>query len=107
MFEKILDIFKSKPKKESVTSESLFKETFDNALKNKESEIEHPCKCKLCQITPNDNCNLNTEETAYLKEHLEIPELDPNKKTILLIDDNSGVLSFLMDDLKSLESSIS
>lgn len=89
--------------RKGVTSKSLFKEDTDKREAARERNELGNCKCEICELENKQACKLNTKENRYLKEVLEKVEIDKDKETILLLDDNTGVLSFLMDDLKVLK----
>jgi hypothetical protein len=62
------------------------------------------CKASgVCSLGKEPSCSLKDPEFSYLKDIVEEINIDPNKDTIVLLDDNAGVLSFLIDDLKLLK----
>jgi len=80
---------------ENTTSSELFKEEKDNSGKIK--------SCKNCEVS--DVCRLsNTGSESYLCGYVKRQkDYDPNKPSVLLFDDNYGVISFLKDDLEELD----
>jgi len=88
----IFKYFKKEPTKGNI-SEVFFKKT-----KDKESLLKncHDCKRK-------NDCQIKEYEKDYLCSFVkDINNYDPKKPSIILLDDNPGVLSFLEDDLRSL-----
>lgn len=74
------------------TSQSLFGDEKKNIFKIKctsDCPLNYVCKFK----TPDWLCKYVKTDFSY----------DKNKKTIIILDDNEGVISFLLDDLKALD----
>lgn len=63
----------------------------------KEEKKNKKTSCDDCPIK--DKCNGGENKLCSL---YKLPEIDEFKKTILLIDDNPGIVSFLEDDLNEL-----
>lgn len=97
----------NKSAKQGITSEALFKTEADaRELQREKNEDQYGvglCSCEICDNDFKKDCQLNNKDNRYLKEVLEKVEIDESKESILLLDDNTGVLSFLMDDLKILK----
>ena len=83
------DIFKKKELPTNNLASSIFKE------KKKTETCSNCLKENECRYFP-----LNDEPCDFILE--ECPEHDPKRKTLLIIDDNPGVLNFLKDDIKFL-----
>lgn len=79
---------------DGVTSRSLFKES-----KDKDSTLINCIQCIHKQ-----NCDFKDVD-SYLCNYIKTYDIDLNKKCIILLDDNEGVVSFLKDDLKELSNS--
>ena len=88
IFEKLKNIFKKEEDK--LTAESLFPD---------KEPTEH--SCKGCLIEP--YCTKVGGQSNLCKYAIDIKGYDKNKDTILIIDDNKGVISFLMDDIEYLD----
>lgn len=86
--------FKPYPKTtKHVTSEDLFKQDKDNdALK--------PSLCESCELK--NSCVL-LNSSYMCKYATRLPYYDKNKKSIIIVDDNEGVISFILDDLNYLQ----
>lgn len=101
----IFNFFKKSEKEvfsTGMTSTELFKEDVDKREYDRENRKLGTCVCEVCDSKYKDVCQINTYKNRYLKEVLKTIDIDESKETILLLDDNTGVLSFLMDDLKIL-----
>ena len=91
IFEKIKNIFRKEEEEDLLTAESLFPE---------EEEIpEHSCDDCLIK----KYCTKKGKMSDLCKYAIDIKGYDKNKDTILIIDDNKGVISFLMDDIEYLD----
>jgi len=93
----MFDFFKKKEiQNKGVTAEDLFRE-------DKEKDVaKHDCtKC-----SHNNTCTMKMSEKDYLCGFVQdLEDYDKTKKSILLFDDNMGVISFLEDDLYELQES--
>ena len=98
LLDKILSFFKKEEKKETPTiCETEFSKEYKNNIQEKIKE-ENLKNCPTCPIA--DKCNGGRNN---LCQKYQIPEgYGPNKKTILIIDDNLGIVSFLEDDVKEM-----
>lgn len=86
------------------TSKTMFSSKYEELVTRRTQELADTCICTICDKSQDRGaCVINTPENRYLKEVLHKVDIDPNKETILLMDDNSGVISFLVDDLRSLQ----
>lgn len=91
---RLFDFFR-KDKKENKTAESIFKDS-------KEADIVKKT-CNECNVR--DICKLHNKNSPnYLCGFTQrLNDFDFNKPSILLFDDNMGVISVLEDDLQELE----
>lgn len=94
--------FAKTPDVEGITSKDLFKDKHTKVIAERTKELIADCNCTICDKGVEKECKINTTSNRYLKEVLEKIEIDQSKETILLLDDNVGVLSFLDDDLNTL-----
>jgi len=95
MFEKFMSLFRPKEEVEKgIVSADLFSVEEVDKTDQHQKCLDRYGECRLCEL-----------ENDYLHEILDECELkiDPNKESILLLDDNSGVISFLMDDFNSIK----
>jgi hypothetical protein len=94
MFKFLNKIMNNSKEEKILTSEDLFKET-------KEEDIKQP-NCKSCEVK--DICKLaHTGSESYLCGFVKrLPNYHPDKPSILIFDDNPGVVSFLEDDINDL-----
>lgn len=83
----------SEPK---ITSSSVFREEKNESIVIGCGSCIHTKTCEKNKADKSFLCKFST----HLPEHI----YDRNKETILLLDDNSGVISFLEDDFKHLDS---
>lgn len=87
----ILNLFKKESK--GTTAEDLFKESKEEDLKEKD--------CSDCKLK--DICKVNKEQESYLCGFtIELERYSRSKPSILLMDDNEGILSIIIDDLREL-----
>ena len=88
----IFNFFKPDQTRPNNTSEKIFKEKFDEV------------KTSLTEVAHKDSPFFDSEYSYLQNIHPAIiSDFDPKKETIVLIDDNPGVISFLVDDLKALK----
>lgn len=87
----LFDIFKRKSSDTGVTSDDIFKE-------QKEEDVKL-LDCGNCEVL--NICKVEVQkEEKYLCQFIKIiDDYDPEKPSILIFDDNMGVVSFLEDDL--------
>jgi len=101
MFNKLLKIF-TKPTEiqEELTASSLFDN--DNIDEEKQS-------CKMCILGHNNTEKLNLKNSKCPKLHKWIKEIkfDRNKESILILDDNPGIISFMLDDIDFIDADMS
>ena len=85
-----------KSKQKFVTSEDLFKDDKDNDVKIQK-------ECKECSFFKKyqKSCNMSPHP-SMLCRFLPSIDYDKSKKTIIILDDNEGVVSFLLDDIKEI-----
>jgi len=87
MIKKIKKMF-SKEKKDELTSETLFKED--------KVKIKGACtNCPLKQL-----CEDRNNYDYRCDYAIKLPNFDKNKDSLLIIDDNEGLVSFLLDDIE-------
>jgi len=89
IFEKVKNIFKIEKEEDPLTAESLFPD---------KEVIKH--SCNGCGIK--NYCNGKGQASNLCNYAIDLDGYDKNKDTILIIDDNEGVISFLMDDIEYL-----
>ena len=90
----IFDFFKKKKENEGLTAGDIFKDEKVN--------YDNTPTCSDCSVS--HICQLDKNEKGFLCGFTQkIENYDENKPSILLFDDNLGVISFLMDDLEELE----
>ena len=84
------------PEIKEVTASDLFKDDYHDRISA--SGIG-------CNVTEpiKDICNDRNAMNAWYKE---LPQYDENKDSILVIDDNPGIISFLLDDIKQMDRTI-
>ena len=87
IFEKLKNIFKKEKEEDKLTAESLFPD---------KEPTEH--SCNGCLIEP--YCTKVGGPLSLCNYAIDITGYDKDKDTILIIDDNKGVISFLMDDIE-------
>lgn len=92
MFEIIKKFFSKGETDKGTTSADLFGTKPTDKTRQRQKCLEEHGECILCN-----------EDNDYLQEVYESPNLDPNKETILILDDNAGVISFLIDDFNSIK----
>lgn len=85
-------LFSSSEEKEELTSSKLFKDEVNDNFK-----ACFTCDNYFSKVNP---CDDEHKCSAYDEEMFQT--FDPEKPTIILIDDHAGVISFLLDDLKDL-----
>jgi len=95
LVEKIKSFFK---KEKEEIKENRYKNNEDNDFQTDiQDEKNNLDKCNNCLF----RLHCKIKSNVKLCEKYRLPEnYDPNKKTILLIDDNFGIISFLEDDIK-------
>ncbi len=91
------NMFKNDEEDAVPTAASLFENKDDNL-------VIRPCKgtepCKQCYIGQNGTKKINIkQECEWVKD---LPDYDDNKPSILVVDDNPGIISFMIDDIESL-----
>ncbi|RLC47059.1 MAG: hypothetical protein DRH57_04825 [Candidatus Cloacimonadota bacterium] len=80
-----------------------------SSLFNSPSEEEEttPCSgisgCKICYIGKNNTTPIDIAPNCTWA--LELKDYDSSKPSILVVDDNPGIISFLIDDIESLDGS--
>jgi CheY-like chemotaxis protein len=82
---------------EEITAASLF--DTDNKNNVKDCIKEH--KCENCKIGTNNDTPLDVAISC--KWALKLDDYNDSKPSILLVDDNPGIISFLLDDIESLD----
>lgn len=88
MFEKILDLFK---KDDGPSAEEYFKD-----------EKPKPTHCQNC--THIEHCEyIPIDSSIPCDAQVKMEDFDENNKTLLIIDDNPGIISFLVDDIEFLQ----
>ena len=95
----IIDIIKNmfnKKNEPKITSSNVFREEKNESIVVGCGSCLHSEKCEKNKIDKSFLCKFSIQ----LPEH----RYDKTKETILLLDDNSGVISFLEDDFKHLDS---
>jgi len=101
MFNKLLKIFtESDETQEEMTASSLFNE--DNI--DEEDQL-----CKTCILGRNNTKKLNLKNSKCPKLHKWIREINFNKdkESILILDDNPGIISFMLDDIDFIDTDTS
>ena len=88
------NIINNKPR--FVTSEDLFKMDKDNDTKTQIDCCECPFFKKYKKA-----CNMKNQNSTLCK-FIHIIDYDEKKPTIVILDDNEGVVSFLLDDVKEI-----
>jgi len=85
---------------------NLFKKEDKNVQENKEQtaeslfaddKIEINVNCDSCLLKK--YCQKRGEVSHECENAIDLPDYNPKLDTILLIDDNEGMISFLMDDM--------
>lgn len=94
------NMFKGENAEEEIpTAASLFEVEKDN------QQVIRPCTgtngCKMCHLGKNGVEPLKiTSECEWIKD---LPDYDDSKPSILVVDDNPGIISFMIDDIESLD----
>jgi len=63
-----------------------------------------PCaggNCKICYIGKNNSKPMDVD--SHCNWALELKDYDSSKPSILIVDDNPGIISFLIDDIEALD----
>jgi len=87
IFEKVKHIFEKVKEEDKLTAESMFPD---------KEPIEHSCNGCLIE----SYCTKSGGSSNLCNYAIDITGYDKDKDTILIIDDNEGVISFLMDDIE-------
>ena len=88
MFEFIGKFFKKEEVKDEITAENIFADT----------EIKIEVDCSTCLLR--SQCFKKDQPIHECENAISIPNYNPELDTILIIDDNEGMISFLMDDME-------
>jgi len=100
MFDKIISFFKNKSE-DPITAEALFVDS-ENEKTNVDSNDKN-----MHHFGQNNTEKFERDDIEnskwFHKWFKELPDFNPNKDSILIVDDNPGIISFILDDLEELE----
>jgi len=99
MFDKIIAFFKNESE-DPMTSESIFA---DSENENINTDSNDKKNYYLGKNNTEKIEKMDIEKSKLFKKWFKtLPNFDPNKDSILIVDDNPGIISFLLDDLEEI-----
>ena len=99
---KLFNMFSTEEKEDKLTAASLFEESTEDKSKVRPCDTTNNKKgCKVCNLGKNKQEKLNL--TIQCEWILDLPDYDSSKPSILVVDDNPGIISFMIDDIEALD----
>ena len=98
----LFKMFSTEEKEDKLTAASLFEESGEDKNKIGQCNAEHNRNgCNVCNTGKNKQEKLNN--LPRCEWMIDLPEYDSAKPSILVVDDNPGIISFMIDDIESLD----